>query len=229
MSYQVPNITIQNGRISFTTEGDQNNITVPYSIVQKKFHHLCANMHDWDDDPRRIKELRYIGSRKDNYVLFDNGDKEELPIQCATLDEVYDQRYFIEFDHKEDVKEQKFHNMQKAVRAPKITEYMLFTTPLDKRGEVTKEYMLERGINVMPTVEECNKYLRIAKIRGLRRSDWTQLSDIQNDLTVEEKAAWVEYRVKLRGLDKSSNPLGEIEIPLAPDQTSHYNTDVVER
>ncbi len=64
---------------------------------------------------------------------------------------------------------------------------------------------------------EIEENVRVTRDYALQMSDWTQMPD--SPLTVEQKAAWADYRQKLRDLPQqcsSAKSLADIIFPEKP-------------
>lgn len=188
-------------------------ITIPLTALEKHFpKHYEYIIKYSKGNP--IKSLYYEMGGTKNHLVFKDGTQETLPFDDANLNKILSDKYCIEFEYKEEIKALRLVEEVKRNSA-KIGFLTIFKAAITARPALIRTYRNERGGIPEPTPEQYNSWLRRAKIKALKDSDWSQLPDV--GLTEEEVQAWKEYREKLRVLDKDPDPINNITLPSIPE------------
>lgn len=199
-------ITISSGELHIGSD-----VVVPYEIVRRKFPKFAEALGDTDFN-RKVKSLKWFPGDEDNYIEFSDGGKYELPVDGEIFDRICSERYAIKFEQTEEV----FTKKHAVEIVYKITLVNILEAPIHTRDALVREYRIERNGIDAPTNQQ---WLRLTKKTCKQRlylSDWTQLLDVQEGFTEEERNFWKDYRAKLRDCMKADDPYKQIVIPAVP-------------
>lgn len=171
-----------------------------------------------------IKHVFYQPLNNRNAVVYKDGTKDRLGSINDFYQALIDKSNIIGTNYKISIYLEKSKLQQKQV------EKVVSATPLDLFGsDVTKEdqdLLLKALKSVTPQIEIDNdffyKKLEKLKIKVLKMTDWTQLADVQATFSEEEKAAWLEFRTKVRALDETKDPKS-IRLPVPPKHIDWTN------
>lgn len=194
-----------------------SDVVVPYKILRNKFPEYTKALLD-TDHTKKVKTLKYFPGDEDNYIELSDGSRYELPADGEIFDKICSERYVILMEHKESI--------VAAIAPPKDFDIMpvdVLQAPIHTRDALLKDFMIERGLPNVPSKKDwLHLTLKTCK-RRLAISDWTQLLDVQENLTEEEKEFWKNYRATLRACMKDTDPYRNVVIPAVPEGSTIEN------
>lgn len=183
-----------------------DNITFPNSIVKKIREDLSLD--------ESIKEVYYQEFSKNNYIIYEDDSKVELLPYDSKFDEIIIHKYSFDFEYKEELFHQQYQVSNTVLTNIKVKD--LFESALNEKEQQIKLNTLKE---LYPSVDFSNQYffdvLDRLKKSLLKSSDWTQLPDVQESFTEEQKKEWIDYRATLRTLDEVKDPLS-VRLPALP-------------
>lgn len=161
-----------------------------------------------------VEEINYQEYGNNNYIIYNDNSKKELSKYEENLNKIIELKYNFEFEYKEDLFNQQSYIID--TQDPIINIRELIETGLTKEEQTNKiKIITEAFPNFILTNEILFEGIKKVKIQLLKASDWTQLPDVQESLSEEQKKEWVEYRATLRLLDDVKDPL-TVRVPVLP-------------
>ena len=149
-----------------------------------------------------------------NYIIFEDEEKQDLLNYEDRFEQIILLSYYFQFEHNELIFKQQQENINTPITDIKIKD--LFESNLSEKDQQEKISILKQAY---PSFEFTDDFyfnaLNKIKKSLLKACDWTQLPDVQESLSEEQKKEWVEYRATLRLLDDVEDPL-TVRIPVLP-------------
>lgn len=200
------NLNYINGKFTITKEDTNEKYTFTNKVVKSSTPSLAL-----EDN---VYQVFYKLGSKNNKIVYISGKEEPL----TWLEDKFEaiilnrQTYIVEAYNK--LRKEKLENLKKVTPSYTIEEFFDTEISIGDREDRIEEYEFKTGVKI--TDEVLLDALDKMKKRLLQESDWTQLPDVQSSMSEEEIEAWVEYRAKLRILDKVDHPR-KVEVPTPPN------------
>lgn len=162
----------------------------------------------------KVKEVFYQEYSGKNYIIFEDEEKQDLSNYEDQFEQIILLAYYFQFEHNELIFKQQQENINTPITNIKLKD--LFENNLSEKEQQEKISILKQAY---PSFEFTDNFyfnaLNKIKKSLLKASDWTQLPDVQESLSEEQKKEWVEYRATLRSLDDVKDPL-TVRVPELP-------------
>lgn len=161
-----------------------------------------------------IQELLYQVANPNNCIYYKDGSVKSLSGFEPKYNELILLSSKFQFEENELLILEQAAILNKPKPSIDIAELFIFNITMEEQKSKI-QFIKEHYPDILLNDEFYFRNLDRIKKGLLKNSDWTQLPDVQNTLSKEQKEAWINYRASLRNLDNVKNPL-LARIPIPP-------------